>query len=281
MAAHELTHTLGAVLHGSPNASGAGGCLDDYDLLCGRTAPAAGAHVCPKKHENRLDCGHDDYFSTNPKPGSYLAENWNVAQSEFLLRSDGGDDIPTRPGAPEPTTAPKLGPGRADPTVTAEPNPTVTDPGEADVRRDAPPSPGVTPTDPLPTEESGRRADRAGRDARTPTCGPCRWRRRPPAAACRPNARPGRSGARRWSRCATRTSGSVRLTWSAGVAPGDLRGLGRTAADRHHQGHPGPADRLKPDATYQVTIKSGRRYTARATAETAPAARPRRTPGSP
>jgi hypothetical protein len=100
MAAHEVTHMLGSLLRGSPNASGAGGCTDDYDLLCG--PDRAGRTVrtlCPKRHENRLDCNHDDYFSTTPRPGSYLATHWNVANSEFLLRSDGGDDIPDAPNA--------------------------------------------------------------------------------------------------------------------------------------------------------------------------------------
>ena len=109
MGAHQLTHTLGAILQDSPNSTGAGSCTDDADLLCGRDRTDTPVRaVCPKKHENRLDCGHDDYFSTNPKRGSYLAENWNVAQSEFLLRGDGGDDVPDAPGAvrPDPTGSP-------------------------------------------------------------------------------------------------------------------------------------------------------------------------------
>ena len=69
MAAHELTHTLGALLQDSPNSTGAGGCTDDHDLMCGRDRSGTPVRtVCPKKHENRLDCGHDDYFSTNPQP---------------------------------------------------------------------------------------------------------------------------------------------------------------------------------------------------------------------
>jgi hypothetical protein len=107
MAAHETTQMLGAVLQGSPNSTGAGGCLDEYDLLCGpdRSGKAPRA-VCPKKHENRLDCGHDDYFSTNPAPGGFLATHWNIAQSEFLLRSDGGNDVPDAggPAAATPST---------------------------------------------------------------------------------------------------------------------------------------------------------------------------------
>ncbi|AGL19595.1 RICIN domain-containing protein [Actinoplanes sp. N902-109] len=107
VAALETTHMLGAVLHGSPNSTGAGRCTDDYDLLCGPDRSGKPVRqVCPKKHETRLDCGHDDYFSTNPAPDSYLADHWNVALSEFLLRSDGGDDLPDAPDAvpgPEPS----------------------------------------------------------------------------------------------------------------------------------------------------------------------------------
>jgi hypothetical protein len=106
MAAHEVTHMLGAVLQDSPNSSGAGSCTDDYDLLCGKDRSGTAIRtVCPRKHENRLDCGHDDYFSTNPRPGSYLTDHWNVADSEFLLRSDGGDDVPDAGGPAVPNTA--------------------------------------------------------------------------------------------------------------------------------------------------------------------------------
>jgi hypothetical protein len=89
--------------------------------------------LCPKRHENRLDCNHDDYFSTNPRPGSYLATHWNVANSEFLLRSDGGDDIPDAPNAvPAPTGK------AADSAVTASPPASTAAGGAADGGGDAP-----------------------------------------------------------------------------------------------------------------------------------------------
>lgn len=112
VATHQLVHTLGAVLPGSPNSNGAGQCTDEYDLLCAPSEAGTAAaakpvrRVCPDKHEQRLDCNHDDYFHTDPKPGSYLAKNWNAAQSEFLLRGDGGDELPAgvpgRPANPDP-----------------------------------------------------------------------------------------------------------------------------------------------------------------------------------
>jgi hypothetical protein len=113
-AAQQLTRSLGATLLNSPNSSGGGSCTDDFDLLC--QADRSGEPLrqrCPRKNENRLDCGHDDYFSTNPPRDSWLAKNWNVAQSEFLLRGDGGDDLPDAPGAvPGEPAAPE-----DDPTV--------------------------------------------------------------------------------------------------------------------------------------------------------------------
>ena len=103
--------------------------------------------VCPKKHENRLDCGHDDYFSTDPKPGSYLAKNWNVAQSEFLLRSDGGDDVPDAPGggAPEAPDVPDAAPTTEAPAApaTATPAPEAAGGDASDGGGDAVPPPGV------------------------------------------------------------------------------------------------------------------------------------------
>ncbi|GAA2498276.1 RICIN domain-containing protein [Winogradskya humida] len=115
VAAVETTHMLGAVLQDSPNSTGGGSCTDNYDLLCrpDRSGKAM-RDVCPKQHETRLDCGHDDYFSTNPKQGSYLADNWNVALNEFLLRSDGGDDLPDAPNAvPAPSDEPSTAPSNA------------------------------------------------------------------------------------------------------------------------------------------------------------------------
>jgi hypothetical protein len=88
--AHELMHNLGAVQRSSPNNNGGGHCIDDYDVMCYQDAPNAPvpAIVCPDEaHEDRYDCGHDDYFHTNPPSGNYLATHWNTANNLFLIGS--------------------------------------------------------------------------------------------------------------------------------------------------------------------------------------------------
>jgi hypothetical protein len=267
MAAHEVTDSLGATLTGSPNASGAGGCLDEYDLLCG--ADRSGKQVrdvCPKKHEMRLDCGHDDYFSTNPKPGSYLDENWNIADSEFLLRSDGGDDIPDVPGAPapDPTTAPPTTqPASPTPTSSATPSAPVPTGGIEDGGGDAPPSPGVTPTTPPPTT-----------GAPTPTPSDTPPATQPVAAKKTAVTRETTAAVQAVLEVRDATSSSVHLTWSAASDTAtyqvsvDGAPIATTKATRAR------LIGLKPDAKYQVTVRSGPAYTAKAAAETAPAARP-------
>jgi hypothetical protein len=89
---HELLHTLGAVQGSAPHASAFGHCWDDEDIMCyddgGLPNPPGGlVKVCPGAPENQLDCLGDDYFNTNPAPGSYLATHWNVATSSYLIAS--------------------------------------------------------------------------------------------------------------------------------------------------------------------------------------------------
>jgi hypothetical protein len=87
--AHELMHSLGAVLPNAPNGSANGHCSDDDDRMCyADGSPALKLRdVCPADQEALLDCRHDDYFSTAPPPGSFLANNWNGANSSFLSTS--------------------------------------------------------------------------------------------------------------------------------------------------------------------------------------------------
>ncbi|WP_436500412.1 hypothetical protein [Actinokineospora sp. HUAS TT18] len=53
-------------------------------------------HICTDRaHDARLDCGHNDYCHTNPPPGSFLANNYNMADNTFLI---GGATPPGRTG---------------------------------------------------------------------------------------------------------------------------------------------------------------------------------------
>jgi hypothetical protein len=83
--AHELTHTLGGVLGTAPHATKNGHCFDDHDLMCYDDGSGVAMQtVCASAQEQLLDCNHDDYFSTRPAAGSFLAKNWNTASSSFL-----------------------------------------------------------------------------------------------------------------------------------------------------------------------------------------------------
>jgi hypothetical protein len=93
--AHELTHTLGAVLAGAPNATRYGHCDDAHDVMCYDDGEGTVLHdACPASHQQLLDCNHDDYFNTNPGPGNYVLTHWNTANNQFLA------------GAPTDTVAP-------------------------------------------------------------------------------------------------------------------------------------------------------------------------------
>ncbi len=85
VAAHELMHTLGSVQSDSGHPSAAGHCTDEYDVMCYVDGTGVTlTYPCPAAHEQLYDCNHDDYFSTDPAPGSYLATHWNTADSGFL-----------------------------------------------------------------------------------------------------------------------------------------------------------------------------------------------------
>lgn len=99
---HELIHTLGGVLSGAPNATLYGHCRDARDPMCyddGSDMPMWS--VCTQPGAAlQLDCNKDDYFNIAPAAGSYLADNWNTANSMFLTTvSDVSDPVPP-PAAP-------------------------------------------------------------------------------------------------------------------------------------------------------------------------------------
>ena len=89
-AGHELLHALGAVLPGAPNATSGGHCWDDEDIMCYDDGgipnpPGHLVKVCPGAPENQIDCEGDDYFNVRPPAGSWLANHWNVANSQYLI----------------------------------------------------------------------------------------------------------------------------------------------------------------------------------------------------
>ncbi len=88
--AHELMHSLGAVMPGAPHSSPAGHCDDDAELMCYDDGTVlALLSICPPEYESVFDCGDDDYFNPTPPAGSYLASHWNSASNSFLSASDG------------------------------------------------------------------------------------------------------------------------------------------------------------------------------------------------
>jgi hypothetical protein len=97
VAAHEVMHNLGGVQLSAPNASAAFHCIDEFDVMCYRDGPGTATREdCPNQARDTtlFDCNHNDYYHTNPNPGSYLASYWNPAGNRFLLGS-------AAPAAPE------------------------------------------------------------------------------------------------------------------------------------------------------------------------------------
>jgi hypothetical protein len=90
--AHEHLHNMGGVQDSAPHATRGGHCTDEWDVMCYSDEPLHPTMqiLCsdPLRDDSRFDCRHDDYFSTNPPAGSYLATHWNTANNAFL--SHGG-----------------------------------------------------------------------------------------------------------------------------------------------------------------------------------------------
>jgi hypothetical protein len=104
-AAHELTHTMGAVQPEAPHHTDLGHCWDGRDAMCYPDgSPQKQQLICTKADDYRkLDCNGDDYFSLHPQAGTYLATHWNSAASAFLIMSR-PRLLPTRPGPPASVT---------------------------------------------------------------------------------------------------------------------------------------------------------------------------------
>jgi hypothetical protein len=126
-AAHELMHNLGGVQRSAPNTSGAGHCVDEYDVMCYSDAPNYPTMVirCPQtSHNARFDCNHDDYYHTSPGSGTYLDTQWNAANSRYLLLAPPGTVTPAATATPtvtgtQPTSTPTMTATLPTPTRTA------------------------------------------------------------------------------------------------------------------------------------------------------------------
>lgn len=86
---HELTHTWGAVQVGAPHEDGYHHCNDGLDIMCywapnenGDPEVGAQGGRCP---EIEYDCGGDDYFNPYPTPGTWLADNFNLATDSVWI----------------------------------------------------------------------------------------------------------------------------------------------------------------------------------------------------
>ncbi len=250
VAAHELAHNLGAVLSSAPNASKAGHCVDDYDLMCHRDDRATPLRVVcgDRGHELRLDCNHDDYFHTDPSPGSYLAKNWNVADNQFLLRGKNRDTAPPPADTAAADTEPAdIGPPAGASTDASTDDSGAAPSGEAGAPDGAPAGPSPDRADPPTPSSAGA----------TPTSPP------PPQRAVLESGET--------------TSTSTRLVWPA-AAPGtryvvvvDGRAVATTEATRAR------LIGLRPDTEYRLQIVlpgAVGPHTAPVTLRTAPAAQP-------
>jgi ricin-type beta-trefoil lectin protein len=147
VAAHELTHNLGAVADSAPNSSKKGHCTDDYDIMCYNDGGLSVKVVCADRaHEQRLDCNHNDYFNTNPEPGNYLAKNWNVASNAFLISGQVGPG-PTPTPTPTPTKPPTPSPSTS-PSPSVSPSKPPVSPSESPSKPGSPSPSGSTPAPP-------------------------------------------------------------------------------------------------------------------------------------
>lgn len=96
--AHEIGHNLGAVQPTAPHTSGLLGdstpalhCTDGLDAMCyddGGSRRYSSTVCTDADAAFVLDCNADDYFDPTGSRGGYLASNWNIADSDWLLATD-------------------------------------------------------------------------------------------------------------------------------------------------------------------------------------------------
>lgn len=88
--AHELVHMFGGIQPTAPNATLLSHCTDESDRLCYQDGSPGYTEWrrCDVAREALFDCGGDDYFHPAPPTGTYLADHWNVANSDLLATSD-------------------------------------------------------------------------------------------------------------------------------------------------------------------------------------------------
>jgi hypothetical protein len=109
IAAHELMHNLGGVQLTAPHNDGNFHCTEGYDNMCDHSGHSVTTLCTNSAGDSWFDCNHDDYYSTSPASGSYLATHWNTANNQFLFKTVGVpsavtiSDIQAHPATSDPT----------------------------------------------------------------------------------------------------------------------------------------------------------------------------------